>query len=148
LRTSDRPPQPGDLRFIEETENICFPDPWPGHFFASEIIAPGRFHRLLIEPAGKIVAFLFSTWQYLDLHVLKIATLPEYRRAGMARKLMGMAEAHVVEMGGESVTLEVRVTNGRARGLYRSMGYSEAGRRPGYYPDGEEGIVMTKWFSA
>ena len=148
MRTSHRPPQPGDLRGIEEVENICFPDPWPGHFFASEIIAPGRFNRLLIDPAGKIGAFLFSVWQYLDLHVLKIATLPEYRRAGLARKLMGTAEAHVVEMGGESVTLEVRTNNVGASGLYRSMGYMEVGRRPGYYSDGEEAIVMVKHFPA
>jgi hypothetical protein len=72
-----RPPQIGDARALAKAELVCFSDPWPPQFFVSEILAAGRFNRLLVDPADTMVAYLFCAWQYLDLHVLKVATLPE-----------------------------------------------------------------------
>ena len=144
FRVSVRMPQLGDVHALEQAERVCFDDPWPGQFFASEMFAPGRFHRLLVDPAGDLVGYLFSAWQYLDLHLLKIATMPHYRRSGLARRLMAMAEDHVVAMGGDSITLEVRTSNVPALALYDALGYRRVGSRRHYYPNGEDAIVMTK----
>jgi ribosomal-protein-alanine N-acetyltransferase len=144
VRVSVREPQPGDVRALERAERECFTDPWPGQFFVSEMFAPGRYHRLLVDQGGELVGYLFAAWQYLDLHVLKIATLTEYRRSGLARRLMDMAERHVAQMGGDSITLEVRESNHPALALYDFLGYRRAGRRRHYYADGEDAIVMTK----
>jgi len=144
LRVSIRPPQAADLRAIERAERTCFTDPWPGHYFASELFAPGRFQRLMVDPAGHLLAYLFAAWQYLDLHVLKVATLPAYRRLGLAAQLMGLAERHALETGGDSVTLEVRVANHPAIAMYEALGYHRAGLRRAYYHDGEDALVMTK----
>ena len=91
-----------------------------------------------------MVAYLFCAWQYLDLHVLKVATLPQFRRAGLARRLMALAEDHAVEMSGESLTLEVRSSNVEAIALYETLQYQQVGTRAAYYPDGEDAVVMTK----
>jgi ribosomal-protein-alanine N-acetyltransferase len=139
-----RPPQIGDARALAEAELACFSDPWPPQFFVSEILAAGRFNRLLVDPADTLVAYLFCAWQYLDLHVLKVATLPEYRRKGLARRLMDLAEVHVEETGGESLTLEVRTSNGEAIAMYEVLEYERAGVRRAYYQDGEDAVVMTK----
>ncbi|HPA81682.1 MAG TPA: ribosomal protein S18-alanine N-acetyltransferase [Thermoanaerobaculales bacterium] len=143
-RFSIRPPQAADLRTIERAERTCFPDPWPGHYFASELFAPGRFHRLVVDAAGELVAYLFAAWQYLDLHVLKVATLPPYRRMGLATELLALAERHALETGGDAVTLEVRTSNLAAIAMYEGLGYHRAGLRRGYYHDGEDALVMTK----
>ena len=145
MRFVEREARPGDVQGLHAAEQSCFGDPWPARFFASELNAPGRFARVLVDPAGALVAYLFCAWQYLDLHVLKVGVLPALRRRGLGRRLMASAERHVVESGGESVTLEVRRRNTEARELYLAMGYEEMGVRPGYYPDGEEAIVMTKF---
>jgi ribosomal-protein-alanine N-acetyltransferase len=143
-RFSIRLPLPGDARALDAAEKICFVDPWPGQCFVSELLAAGRFQRVVVDESGILAAYLFTAWQYLDLHVLKVATLPEYRRHGLARRLMRLAEDHTAELGGESVTLEVRPSNRGAIGLYASMGYEMVGRRPGYYANGEDGLIMTK----
>jgi ribosomal-protein-alanine N-acetyltransferase len=143
-RLSARPPQVSDARALAEAEIECFSDPWPPQFFLSEILADGRFNRLLVDPGGSMVAYLFSAWQYLDLHVLKVATLPPYRRNGLGRRLMALAEAHVAEMNGESLTLEVRDTNTEAIAMYGTLGYERVGIRQAYYQDGEDAIIMTK----
>jgi ribosomal-protein-alanine N-acetyltransferase len=143
-RLSVRPPQLGDARALAEAELVCFSDPWPPQFFASEILADGRFNRLLVDAGGDMVAYLFCAWQYLDLHVLKVATLPQYRRAGLARRLMALAEDHAVETGGESLTLEVRQSNSDAIAMYEALEYERVGVRTAYYQDGEDAVVMTK----
>jgi len=144
LRLSVRTPQLGDARTLAEAELVCFSDPWPSQFFVSEMLAAGRFNRLLVDPAGSMVAYLFCAWQYLDLHVLKVATLPTFRRTGLAKRLMALAEEHAAEMDGESLTLEVRVSNTEAIALYEALDYECVGIRQAYYQDGEDAVVMTK----
>jgi ribosomal protein S18 acetylase RimI-like enzyme len=51
-----------------------------------------------------------------------------------------MARAH----GASFLTLEVRVDNRRAVGLYRKAGYREQGRVDGYYEDGATAIRFAK----
>lgn len=143
-RFIERAPAPGDQRALELLEQACFPDPWPGRFFAKEMAAPRRYCRVLADPGDQLVGYLFCAWQHLDLHVLKIGVAPGFRRQGLGRRLMESAERHVESQGGESVTLEVRESNAEARVLYRGMGYRWVGTRPRYYPDGEDALVMTK----
>ena len=139
-----REPVPGDARALEVAERECFPDPWPGHLILAEIHAPGRFQRVAVSPSGELMAYVLGVWQYLDLHVLKIATRPPFRRAGLARELLLLAERHAAESGGETVTLEVRTSNGPAISLYRSLGYTVRGLRHRYYGDGEDALIMTR----
>jgi ribosomal-protein-alanine N-acetyltransferase len=46
-------------------------------------------------------------------------------------------------VGVRSVFLEVRPSNREALGLYRSRGFQVVGRRPEYYDDGEDALLMT-----
>lgn len=144
LRVSMRAVLPGDVRALAAAEVACFDDPWPEAYFASELFAPARFQRILVDPAGMLAAYLFTAWQYLDLHILKVATLPEHRRNGLGRMLMDVAETHARETGGETLTLEVRTTNTSAIKLYESLGYEHMGVRRGYYADDSDALVMTK----
>lgn len=147
-RFSERDAFRGDEKALEDAERECFSDPWPGRFFAAEIEAPRRYCRVLVDAGGRLAAYLFCDWQSLGLHVLKVATRPGFRRQGLARRLMESAEAYIVREGGQMVTLEVRFSNTEAQALYSTMGYRGVGVRPGYYADGEDGLVMTKMFKA
>lgn len=146
-RWTVREPQLGDVRSLAEAELACFEDPWPPPFFISEILAEGRFNRVLVDPVGGLVAYLFCAWQFLDLHVLKVAALPARRRQGLGRTLMELAEKHARESGGESLTLEVRPGNLGAIALYEALGFDRVGRRPRYYTNGDDAVIMTKRIS-
>ena len=143
-RVSLRAVHPGDVRALAAAEVACFQDPWPEAYFASELFAPARFQRVLVDPDGELVAYLFTVWQYLDLHILKIATLPEHRRHGLGKKLMAVAEEHARQMAGETLTLEVRLTNTVAIKLYETLDFEHMGLRKGYYADDSDALVMTK----
>ena len=48
-----------------------------------------------------------------------------------------------VERGARNLTLEVRVTNEAAQGLYRAFGFAPAGIRKGYYVEtNEDALIM------
>lgn len=143
-RVSLRAVQPGDIRALAKADAECFDDAWPASYFATELFAPGRFHRVLVEPAGEIVAYLFTAWQFLDLHILNLATLPDYRRHGLGKRLMLIAEEHARQMAGKTMTLEVRTGNTPALRLYGSLGFEQVGVREGYYADGADALVMAK----
>ena len=38
---------------------------------------------------------------------------------------------------------DLRASNGAARGLYEASGFVVVGRRPRYYPGGEDALLMT-----
>jgi GNAT superfamily N-acetyltransferase len=69
--------------------------------------------------------------------IQKMLVLPQARRRGVARALMARAEAEARDSGRTLLTLDTREGDA-AEPLYRSMGFAEAGRIPGYAlnPDG------------
>jgi ribosomal-protein-alanine N-acetyltransferase len=74
-------------------------------------------------------------------HLMNIAVAPERRRAGVARRLI----TRLLEESGRDLpfTLEVRVSNREAIGMYESLGFRSAGVRPRYYRDnGEDALIM------
>jgi len=63
--------------------------------------------------------------------VAKLLVHPSSRRHGLARRLMARLEQEAVNAGRPLLTLDTRLGD-RADGLYRSMGWVELGRIPGY----------------
>ena len=96
------------------------------------------------EAAGTVAGFLVAR-RVADgeSEILNLAVAPEFRRRGVARRLVSdLTDRH----GGE-VFLEVRESNREARVFYEAMGFEEAGRRPRYYSDPEEGAVVMNFRS-
>ncbi|GKZ00263.1 hypothetical protein MPSEU_000979200 [Mayamaea pseudoterrestris] len=79
-------------------------------------------------------------------HVTSLAVLQDFRRQGLARELMMQLHAHLrLDYGHkvDKVGLHVRAGNGAATRLYqRAFGYNVVERIPGYYQDGEDGLLM------
>jgi [ribosomal protein S18]-alanine N-acetyltransferase len=86
-------------------------------------------------------AFLVA-WHVADeLHVLNVATDPPMRRRGLARALMDEALVYAAGERVRIVLLEVRRSNRPAIKLYRGLGFTVLGVRPGYYADNDEDAI-------
>jgi ribosomal-protein-alanine N-acetyltransferase len=93
------------------------------------------------EAAGAPRAFLLA-WLVVDeLHVLSVATLPAFRRRGMAKALLEHAIEFAREQKVRTILLEVRRSNAAAIRLYRAFGFSATAVRPRYYADNFEDAV-------
>jgi len=117
--------------------------PWDEAAFAALCATPGR--RTLIatvagEPAGLLLLGLAAD----EAEILTLAVLPAHRRKGVARRLVTSAEERAVAAAARRLFLEVAEGNAAARALYAALGFAPVGRRPAYYPSGEDALVLAK----
>jgi ribosomal-protein-alanine N-acetyltransferase len=139
-----RSPRPGDLQTVITLESASFEDPWVNDALEQEL-TPDRLRLPLVaEIAGRLVGYLMA-WKVVDqLHILNIASDPEFRRRGIGTALLLKAAEKGAELGLAEITLEVRQSNSEAQSFYLGHGFRATGRRPGYYADnGEDAIIMT-----
>ena len=87
-------------------------------------------------------------------HVTAVTVAPEWRRMGVARRLMAHLEAASETVDAYFVDLFVRQSNDVAIGMYEGMGYSVFRTVKGYYcasgpnDDDEDGLDMRKPLAA
>ena len=96
-----------------------------------------EFAALLSQPGSLLSAcedgFALGRVTLDEAEVLTIATHPDVRRHGIARKHLNALEAMACDKGARRIFLEVDAANIPAIGLYLGAGYHESGQRPGYY---------------
>ncbi len=139
-----------DIEDIVKIEQDTFHDPWDKTgFFDALYYYPSTF--FVIKTQGKIAGFICAgienTGEEIYGHIMNVATLPEYRKQGIGGKLIQRIEYECLLIGATAVQLEVRVSNNNAQRFYRKMGYSHVFIIGGYYTNGEDAIVMMKWFT-
>lgn len=103
------------------------PRPWSAAEFASFLTDGLSF--LLVEDGG----FLMGRSVAGEAELLTLAVAPDLQRRGIGGRLVAqfLAEARVRDA--EQAFLEVAADNAPAIRLYRRAGFSEVGRRRGYY---------------
>jgi ribosomal-protein-alanine N-acetyltransferase len=151
-----------DIPQVQAIDQLSFSLPWPANAFHYELehnqlslvwVAeiedrpPGsEASQGEAGPAeGWRVAGVLVVWLIIDeAHIATIAVHPDYRKRGIARKLLqiGLQEALKREM--LCATLEVRASNTAAQKLYQDFGFEIVGVRPHYYRDNnEDALIMT-----
>jgi ribosomal-protein-alanine N-acetyltransferase len=138
-----------DLESIMQIEQISFRQPWGRLSFESELACHQACHYIVKSGSGAIparaVAYIFLRLIIGELHILKIAVAPAFRRHGIAAWLMDQCFQLGKENGAETAYLEVRRSNTPAVGLYQKLGLEVVGRRPAYYRDTQEdALIMMK----
>jgi ribosomal-protein-alanine N-acetyltransferase len=64
------------------------------------------------------------------------------RRLGVGRALLVAGVEKVRALGAAKMFLEVAADNAAARGFYAQAGFVEVGRRPNYYANGADALVL------
>ena len=133
-----------DLPAVLELDKLSFTLPWPERSFRFELTENSASRCWVVELDGKIVGMLVA-WMLVDeAHIATIATHPDYRRQGVARKLLTYALRYMSKEGAVTSFLEVRESNAAAQEMYGKFGYEAVGRRKRYYKDtDEDAILMT-----
>ena len=127
-----------------EAEKICFSLPWSEN--ALKMLVDERGYGVVCLVDGKFAAYgglLFVDGDSCDL--ANVATLPEFRRRGLARKILAALFDEATARNIKSVFLEVRASNIAAINLYISDGFQIVGTRKNYYfRPREDAIIMEK----
>ena len=133
-----------DIPAVVALDQLSFSLPWPERSFRFELTDNPASRCWVAEVDERIVGMIVN-WLLVDeVHVATIATHPDYRRQGIARKLLLHSLRYMSDEGAISSFLEVRESNMAAREMYLKFGFEETGRRKAYYKDNnEDAILMT-----
>ncbi len=100
--------------------------------------------NLQYQAGEKAVIGSLTLWDVAgEGEIANVAVLPKFWRQGVARALMQTALDKAAQLGLTRIMLEVRASNEPAQRLYRSFGFVEEGRRPRYYSNGEDALLMS-----
>jgi len=131
-----------DIPQIVELEKICFTLPWSEQAFRNEL-TQNHFARYLVLEHGNEIVGYGGMWLIVDeAHVTNVAIHPAYRGRKLGELLMKQLMELAKAFKAKSMTLEVRASNYVAQSLYRKLGFTAAGVRPGYYSDNHEDALI------
>lgn len=128
-------------------DRAAFDAPWSRDAYAAELASDCARIWVIRPPdeARRAAAFLAVRFAADEMEVLRIASAGEFRRRGLARRLLLDALGHARSAGIRAAFLEVHAANFPAVRLYEGLGFIRAGRRRGYYGgDGEDALILTR----
>lgn len=135
------------VRAVAALEKLCFSAPWSENSVASELDNPLSLWLVALN-GDTVVGYVGSQAVLDEADMMNIAVLPEYRRLGIAQRLVTALCDRLADNGVRSLTLEVRVSNDPAKALYGKLGFVQAGRRPNYYSNPkEDALILRKEWS-
>jgi ribosomal-protein-alanine N-acetyltransferase len=129
-----------DLPAVISIERHSFPTPWSLAMFVLELSKPSGI-CLAASAGDQLLGYVICSRYDQVWHLMNIAVAPEHRGTGIAGQLL----RRLLEESRRALpfTLEVRVSNARAIGMYERFGFRSAGVRPRYYHDnGEDALIM------
>ena len=134
--------EPRDLDTVEEIERASYPTPWSRSMFVAELRKPSSVAIGAYSEEGDLVGYAFVS-RYVDAwHVMNVAVATDCRRRGIATTLLERVFEVTASDPRSGYTLEVRVSNAHAIGLYEGLGFEARGIRRGYYTDNREDALI------
>ena len=146
--------KPLDARHVAEVAAleaaVMGSDAWNGALVADELGRADRVWwaayaadpKMPLSAEAPLVGYAGGWVVDGDLQILKVGVDPAWRRHGIARVLLARVADDARNLGARTSSLEVRAANAGAQALYAALGYEVLGRRPRYYSDGEDALIM------
>jgi [ribosomal protein S18]-alanine N-acetyltransferase len=133
-----------DAQLLAAIHAEAFPpgEAWGADAIALQLALPAVFG--LLAPAGGMALVRTAAD---ESELLTLGVTPLLRRHGLGRELLQAAIREATGRGARSMYLEVSLLNIAARALYATAGFAEVGRRPRYYSDGMDALILRAAFA-
>ena len=141
------PMHPDHIPAIAKLERECFSRPWSERMLSEELENQCAAFLTAVDDSGEVLGYAGLLVAADEGYITNVAVFSQYRRRGIAAKLLQVfcdfAAAHHLAF----LTLEVRPSNTAAIALYESFGFTERGRRRNYYDlPKEDALILTRDF--
>jgi ribosomal-protein-alanine N-acetyltransferase len=134
---------PGDIQDILDIEASSFEFPWSERMFMNQLRLRSIAAVLVAHSGNAVTGYSVVWFEGEDSHILNIAVSPEYRRRGVAGKLVDEIIRRSRERECVRLYLEVRASNLKARDFYVDKGFRIRGIIEGYYQEnGEDALLL------
>ena len=142
-----------DLDAVIEVNERELPEDYPFFFYKNILDDYPESFLVAQNKHGKIVAYIMwrvekapsiNSLKYVyKAHLVSIAVAENYRRRGIATKLLSNSMKAIKKYKIHEYVLEVRVSNYTAIKLYEKLDYKIESIKKNYYRDGENAYFMT-----
>ncbi|MCL2707957.1 MAG: ribosomal protein S18-alanine N-acetyltransferase [Defluviitaleaceae bacterium] len=138
--------QPRHVDAVCEIENDSFSVPWSRESIVGDYVNNARSAYFVALDEEDLVVGYASVWHVVNEgHIINVAVDRRHRRRGAGSLLIERLVSFAAEKEMIGLTLEVRVGNREAMGLYHKYGFAVEGLRKNYYSDtGEDAVIMWK----
>lgn len=132
-------------RILELEEQLFSSSSWSSSDFIYEIFENDFSYNFVLEKDNFIIGYVGIWIMYEQSQITTIGIDTEYQGQGLGKLLMNEMIALALEMNCETMSLEVRISNEKAIGLYESLGFKKEAVRKDYYQDNhEDAYLMVK----
>ena len=132
-----------DVDQVWRIERDLFTLPWSKASLLFEADDNRNSFSIVGMADGAIAGYAIGWFISDELHIGNVAVAREKQGRGAGRQLLEHMLKEALERDTSIATLEVRVSNVRAIGLYRRYGFKGVAIRKRYYGDtGEDALVM------
>ena len=128
-----------DLENIINIENLSSKR-WTFKSFSDELEIDFSYFLIAVEN-NTILGFIVAWYTIEQIEINNIATLPNYRKKGIATALINKIISETSDKKPKSIILEVREKNKIAKQFYNNLGFNKIGYRKNYYGD-DSAILM------
>lgn len=130
------------LRAVLKIESQVYPKPWSLGLFASELHLRSTRHYVAARVGGTVVGYGGLMLAVDEAHVTNIAVDPAWHRHQVGTRLMLNLVGAALARQARHMTLEVRLSNAAAQGMYRMFGFETEGIRKNYYAESNEDAII------
>ncbi|KAJ1327328.1 hypothetical protein BSLG_010670 [Batrachochytrium salamandrivorans] len=141
---SIRPATAEDLLSMQNCNLLNLPENYQMKYYIYHAISWPQLSQVAVDHSGRIVGYVLAKMEEDPTeepqgHITSLSVMRNWRRLGIAEKLMTQAQKYMVEnFKAKYVSLHVRKSNRAALQLYRdNLKFSVKEIEKGYYADGE-----------
>ena len=132
-----------DLDTIVEIESSSMSCPWSRDSYKEAMDSDHAFIMVATE-SDSCVGFAVFYLTVPESELPDIVVAESHRDKGVGKALLDASLRELTSRGVDTVFLEVRVSNERAKALYEKVGFEEIGRRKYFYSDPVEDAICMR----
>lgn len=138
-----KPMEKSDIDSVIAIEEKAYgPHHWSKESFMGELSNELAKYFSVFSESGDLIAYC-GCWQILEeAHITNIAVDPNFRQKHIGEAMLKTIIDECYKNMAKYITLEVRVGNKPAIGLYEKYGFKSLGTRKGYYQDNNEDALI------
>jgi ribosomal-protein-alanine N-acetyltransferase len=133
-----------DFPEVLAIEQSCFEFPWKEEDFI-HCLQQRNCIGMVAEYEGRVVGFMIYEVPKNRIHLLNIATTPEFRRRGVAGQMIQKLVGKLANQRRSRIVLEVRETNLPALVFFRALGFRATVVIKNFYDDMNEDAYVLQY---
>ena len=141
-----------DVSSVLNIEREVYPFPWSKNILTDLFyfgLKNEVHHSTVIDGGDKnSIIYGYSFWQMIvdECYILNFAISEKFQGKGLGSFFLEKILEEAIQLGAQRATLEVRIGNKTAIGLYEKFGFSVIAMRKDYYvDDGKKEDALIMW---